>query len=73
MVAFDTIFFFKLVGNENMQNMLDECEFEPDSTTDYGISCHLAPNIELSASERMTIPIRLIMGKMVSSLFFVCF
>ena len=30
---------FKLAGNEDMNNILDEFEFRPDRTTDYGVSC----------------------------------
>ena len=30
---------FKLAGNEDMHNILDEFEFQPDLTTDYGVSC----------------------------------
>ena len=30
---------FKLTGNEDMHNILDEFEFRPDRTTDYGVSC----------------------------------
>ena len=30
---------FKLAGNEDMHNILDEFEFRPDQTTDYGVSC----------------------------------
>ena len=30
---------FKLAGNEDMHNILDEFEFRPDRTTDYGVSC----------------------------------
>ena len=33
---------FKLAGNEDMHNILDEVEFRPDLTTDYGVSCPLA-------------------------------
>ena len=29
---------FKLAGNEDMHNILDEVEFRPDLTTDYGFS-----------------------------------
>ena len=41
-VAIDPIL-FKLAGNEDMHNILDEFEFRPDRTTDYG---------ELAALER---------------------
>ena len=37
-VAIDPIL-FKLAGNEDMHNTLDEFEFRPDQTTDYGVSC----------------------------------
>ena len=37
-VAFDPIL-FKHAGNEDMRNILDEFEFRPDVTTDYGVSC----------------------------------
>ena len=37
-VAIDPIL-FKLVGNEDMHNILDEFEFRPDLTIDYGVSC----------------------------------
>ena len=30
---------FKLTGNEDMHNILDEFEFRPDLTTNYGVSC----------------------------------
>ena len=30
---------FKVAGNEDMHNILDEFEFRPDLTTDYGVSC----------------------------------
>ena len=30
---------FKLAGNEDMHNILDEFEFWPDLTTDYRVSC----------------------------------
>ena len=30
---------FKRAGNVDMHNILDEFEFRPDLTTDYGISC----------------------------------
>ena len=30
---------FKLTGNEDMHIILDEFEFRPDRTTDYGVSC----------------------------------
>ena len=42
-VAIDPILFKlagnKLPGNEDMHNILDEFEFRPDLTTDYGVSC----------------------------------
>ena len=37
-VAIDPIL-FKLAGNEDMHNILDEFEFRPGLTTDYGVSC----------------------------------
>ena len=37
-VAIDPIL-FKLAGNEGMHNILDKFEFQPDLTTDYGVSC----------------------------------
>ena len=37
-VAIDPIL-FKLARNEDMHNILDEFEFRPDVTTDYGVSC----------------------------------
>ena len=37
-VAIDPIL-FKLAGNEDMHNILDEFKFRPDLTTDYGVSC----------------------------------
>ena len=37
-VAIDPIL-FKLTGNEDMQIILDEFEFRPDQTTNYGVSC----------------------------------
>ena len=36
-VTIDPIF-FKLAGNEDMHNILDEFEFRPDRTTDYRVS-----------------------------------
>ena len=36
-VAIDLIV-FKLAGNEDMHNILDQIEFRPDLTTDYGVS-----------------------------------
>ena len=37
-VAIDPIL-FKLADNEDMYNILEEFEFRPDLTTDYGVSC----------------------------------
>ena len=37
-VAIDPIL-FKLAGNEDRHNILDEFEFRPDLNTDYGVSC----------------------------------
>ena len=31
--------FFKLAGNKDMHNIMNEFEFWPDRTTDYGVSC----------------------------------
>ena len=31
--------FFKLAGNKDMHNNMNEFEFRPDRTTDYGVSC----------------------------------
>ena len=31
--------FFKLAGNKNMHNIMNEFEFRPERTTDYGVSC----------------------------------
>ena len=31
--------FFKLAGNKNMHNIMNEFEFRPDRTNDYGVSC----------------------------------
>ena len=31
--------FFKLAGNKDMHNIMDEFEFRPDRTTDYSVSC----------------------------------
>ena len=36
-VAIDPIL-FKLAGNEDMHNILDEFEFRPDLTTEYGLA-----------------------------------
>ena len=54
--------FFKLAGNKDMHNIMNEFEFQPDRTTD------------LAALERLrNTPIDLIMGKMVFPLFLCCF
>ena len=54
--------FFKLAGNKDMHNIMNEFEFRPDRTT------------ELAALERLrNTPIDLIMGKMVFPLFLCCF
>ena len=37
-VAIDPIL-FKIAGNEDMHNILDEFVFQPDRTTDYRVSC----------------------------------
>ena len=31
---------FKLAGNEDMHNIMNEFEFRPDRTTDYRVTCH---------------------------------
>ena len=31
--------FFKLAGNKDMHNIMNEFEFQPDLITDYGVSC----------------------------------
>ena len=31
--------FFKLAGNKDMHNIMNEFEFRPDQTIDYGVSC----------------------------------
>ena len=31
--------FFKLAGNKDMHNIMNEFEFRPDRNTDYGVSC----------------------------------
>ena len=56
--------FFKLAGNKDMHNIMNEFEFRPDGTTDYGVSCPWASK---------KYPHRLIMGKMVFPLFLCCF
>ena len=37
-VAIDPVL-FKLTDNEDMHNILDEFQFRPDRTIDYGVSC----------------------------------
>ena len=37
-VDIDSIF-FKLAGNKDMHNIMNEFEFRRDRTTDYGVSC----------------------------------
>ena len=37
-VGIDPIF-FKHAGNKDMHNIMNEFEFRPDWTTDYGVSC----------------------------------
>ena len=56
--------FFRLAGNKDMHNIMNEFEFRPDRTTDYGVSCPWASK---------KYPIDLIMGKMVFPLFLCCF
>ena len=56
--------FFKLAGNKDMHNIMNEFEFRPDRT----------PTTELAALEHLiNTPIDLIMGKMVFPLFLCCF
>ena len=50
--------FFKLAGNKDMHNIMNEFEFRPDQTTNYGVSCPWACKKYLN---------RRIMGKMVST------
>ena len=38
LVAIDKIH-FKFVGNEDIHNISDEFEFQPDRTTDYEVNC----------------------------------
>ena len=38
-VDIDPLIFFKLAGNKDMHNIMNEFEFRPDGTTDYGVSC----------------------------------
>ena len=52
--------FFKLAGNKDMRNIMNEFEFRPDRTTDYGVICPW---------ESKKYPNRLLMGKMVFPLF----
>ena len=33
------LIFFKLAGNKDMHNIMNEFEIQPDRTTDYGVSC----------------------------------
>ena len=56
--------FFKLAGNKDMHNIMNEFEFRPDRTTDYGVSCP-------RASKKY--PHRLIMGEMMFPFFLCCF
>ena len=56
--------FFKLAGNKDMHNIMNEFEFRPDRTTDYGVSCPWASK---------KYPHRHIMGKMVFPLFLLLF
>ena len=56
--------FFKLADNKDMHNIMNEFEFRPDRTTDYGVSCPWASK---------KYPNRLIMGKMMFPLFLCCF
>ena len=56
--------FFKLAGNKDIHNIMNEFEFRPDWITDYGVSFPWASK---------KYPHRLIMGKMVFPLFLCCF
>ena len=58
-VAIDPIH-FKFIGNNDMHIILNEFEFRPDRTTNYGVTCPWTSK---------KYPHRLIMGKMVSPLF----
>ena len=33
------LIFFKLAGNKDVRNIMNEFEFRPGRTTDYGVSC----------------------------------
>ena len=33
------LIFFKLAANKDMHNIMNELEFRPDQTTNYGVSC----------------------------------
>ena len=33
------MYFFNLTGNKDMHKRLDEFEFKPDQTIDYGVTC----------------------------------
>ena len=39
--------FFKLSGNKDMHNIMNEFEFWPDRTTDYGVICPWNTPIDL--------------------------
>ena len=39
---FFVLIFFILAGNKGIRKSLDEFEFQPDPTTDYGVTCHCA-------------------------------
>ena len=56
-------YLFKLAGNKDVHNIMNEVEFRPDRTTDCGVSCPWASK---------KYPHRLIMGKMVFPLFLCC-
>ena len=62
-VAIDPIH-FKFIGNKDMHIILNEFEFRRDRTTNYGVICPWTSK---------KYPHRLIMGKMVSPHFLVCF
>ena len=56
--------FFKLAGNKDMHNIMNEFEFRPDRTTDYGVAAH---------ERRRNIPIDLKWGKWYFHFFSVVF
>ena len=38
-ISVDNSIFFKLAGNKDMYNIMNEFEFPPDLIIDYGVSC----------------------------------